>query len=767
MTDPVDINRVPKLNLGLQETDEVFITRQGSGPYRVPASSFPWEQKGDKGDPGGSWAPVLSLVTDGARRVHRIVGWVGGTGVEPTTTGYIGAAGIVSNIAEAVDLRGLQGTAGWAPVLALVADGDRRVHQVIDWTGGAGPKPGGGWYVGATGLVELIQDAVNVRGAAGGVGWSPVLSIVADGERRVQRVTDWTGGAGTKPTALGYIGSAGIVATAAEAVDVRGAPGSASWAPVLSIVSDGERRVQRVVDWTGGAGTKPTLVGYIGPDGIVATPADAVDVRGVQGSGGWYPVLSIVADGERRVQRVTDWAGGAGTKPSQVGYIGSAGIVATAAEAVDVRGSGVVSGERILAALNVSSKQVSDDISHRVSGYANRLGNIGTRIFGGRSGGFTTSPNGTTFHVLMALASKFDAVRVIVANANMGGTLTIDRIALSLPSSMLTDSLINNSGATHAALAFGGSPGVTIPAAPGLNRRAYAVTDWLYNVQAKDRVDGGTLPLLAVRAYVSAASAALTIMGLPAVSLANWRSHPSGRVWVMRKHDGDAVTTPSALTSTVDINQSVIVGVQYLARGKVLTVMAQGDSIMEGQGTYLSEGYILPAALQLQSEIGVPVEVAQCSWAGTSGDTFVPRTEDLFAAGIVPDVLVQAIASPNGYTTAISTAARDAARALLPRLLKLTTDNRVRPVLVTWMPADAKAWGADDIRRRELNDDVLSWAGVSVCDASAALSGVQDANGKTLMLAGTSNEVPPLHPNDYGNSLIAPLCAAAIRKALI
>lgn len=367
MTEPVNINAVPKLNLGLQETDEVFISRGGSGPYRVPASSFPWEQKGDKGDPGGSWAPVLSLVTDGVRRVHRIVGWVGGTGVEPTTTGYIGSAGIVSNVAEAVDVRGLQGNAGWAPVLALVADGDRRVHQVIDWTGGAGAKPGVGWYVGVTGLVELIQDAVNVRGATGGVGWSPVLAITTDGERRVQRVIDWAGGFGTKPTLAGYVGTAGIVATAAEAVDVRGAPGSASWAPVLAIVADGERLVQRVVDWTGGVGAKPTLVGYVGPAGLVETAAAAVNVRGAQGSAGWSPVLAIEVDGERRVHKIVGWTGGAGANPIVAGYIGSGGVVMTVGEAVDVRGSGVVSGENIQTALTASPPPVISAIASILS----------------------------------------------------------------------------------------------------------------------------------------------------------------------------------------------------------------------------------------------------------------------------------------------------------------------------------------------------------------------------------------------------------------
>ncbi len=63
--------------------------------------------------------------------------------------------------------KGDQGDKGWAPVLAVASDGERRVFQVADWSGGEGDKPAIGAYVGASGLVASIGDAVNVRGAAG------------------------------------------------------------------------------------------------------------------------------------------------------------------------------------------------------------------------------------------------------------------------------------------------------------------------------------------------------------------------------------------------------------------------------------------------------------------------------------------------------------------------------------------------------------------------------------------------------------------------
>lgn len=60
----------------------------------------------------------------------------------------------------------------------------------------------------------------------GDKGWSPILAVVADGTRRVFQITDWTGGEGTKPATGSFIGATGIVGTAALAVDVRGATGA-------------------------------------------------------------------------------------------------------------------------------------------------------------------------------------------------------------------------------------------------------------------------------------------------------------------------------------------------------------------------------------------------------------------------------------------------------------------------------------------------------------------------------------------------------------
>ncbi len=78
---------------------------------------------------------------------------------------------------SAVDLKGGtgdDGTNGWTPVEALVADGDRVVKRIVDWVGGTGTQPATGKYVGESGFVDDIGDGVDVRGAPGAGGGDAV-----------------------------------------------------------------------------------------------------------------------------------------------------------------------------------------------------------------------------------------------------------------------------------------------------------------------------------------------------------------------------------------------------------------------------------------------------------------------------------------------------------------------------------------------------------------------------------------------------------------
>lgn len=63
-------------------------------------------------------------------------------------------------------LRISQGFDGWTPKLSVVSDGARRVLKLSGWTGGQGNPPQFDLYVGTIGYVTDIADAVNIAGEA-------------------------------------------------------------------------------------------------------------------------------------------------------------------------------------------------------------------------------------------------------------------------------------------------------------------------------------------------------------------------------------------------------------------------------------------------------------------------------------------------------------------------------------------------------------------------------------------------------------------------
>lgn len=244
---------------------------------------------------------------------------------------------------------GTPGTNGWSAVLALVADGARQVLQVVDWAGGTGPKPATGKYIGASGLVDTAAEAVNVRGAAGADGKEVQLQKSAT---HVQWRLD--GGAWADLIALadlaGTDGREVQLQTTATHIQWRLAGGA--WANLVALDAlkgadglDGK-------GWTGASYDPDTgKITFTSADGLGFTTDDlrapGGGGGGAPGDKGWSPVLSLVADGARQVLQVTDWTGGAGSKPATGKYIGAAGLVDTAAEAVNIRPADGANGQEV------------------------------------------------------------------------------------------------------------------------------------------------------------------------------------------------------------------------------------------------------------------------------------------------------------------------------------------------------------------------------------------------------------------------------------
>lgn len=101
------------------------------------------------------------------------VGTVGVVGPsDPATATDVGTDGDV-----VIDFGLPRGEKGWGPVFLLANDGSRRVLQVEDWVGGEGTKPAIGAYVGSSGLVFEIENAVDIRGEAGPATDTPLAGL--------------------------------------------------------------------------------------------------------------------------------------------------------------------------------------------------------------------------------------------------------------------------------------------------------------------------------------------------------------------------------------------------------------------------------------------------------------------------------------------------------------------------------------------------------------------------------------------------------------
>lgn len=219
------------------------------------------------------WSPVFSVISDGQRRVLQIADWIDGIGNKPTTSGYIGATGIVTDIALAVDIRGpigLTGPAGPSNTLAIgtVVTGISSSATIT----GTSPNQ--------TLNLTLQKGDKGDKGDTGDTGPANTLAIgtVTSGASPSATIT------GTSPNQT------------LNLVLQKGDKGDTGWSPVFAIVNDGTRRVQQVIDWTGGQGTKPATGQYVGATGLVATVASAVDIRGPAGTGNVSSTGTITAD---------------------------------------------------------------------------------------------------------------------------------------------------------------------------------------------------------------------------------------------------------------------------------------------------------------------------------------------------------------------------------------------------------------------------------------------------------------------------------------
>jgi len=381
------------------------------------------------------------------------------------------------------------------------------------------------------------------------------------------------------------------------------------------------------------------------------------------------------------------------------------------------------------------------------------IGNVGTRILEGRMGTFDNSTV-KTFRAIFEVAPGFDAVRPIFANGSTSVTYTVAGCNVR-PLANLTTGFPSLSSITATAVTMPSS-GI-VPVAAIANTRNYLLGAWT-DLSSVARDDGGSGALVCIDAYISTATTISAMGNGSTDTISTWASR-ANRKAVFRYNNGDCVTTPASFTDATNRIQSPIVGVQYAARGRVITVMGVGDSITDGRGTIIGEGWGVPACEAVSATTGPYFEWASCGWSGQYSDNYRNYLPDAISAGIVPDVVIFPSASPNDFSISLSTSEMKAARKGVAHLLRVARDNKIVPIIWTMLPVNpaVKDFGANDANRVAYNTEVKAWSGISVLDFSAALSGVTDGDGQVNILAGMTSD--NIHPNDAGNAILAAIAA--------
>lgn len=392
---------------------------------------------------------------------------------------------------------------------------------------------------------------------------------------------------------------------------------------------------------------------------------------------------------------------------------------------------------------------------------------IGTRFVEGRTAAVTVNASDITVETLIATAAPADAVRFAIQigyDASATSPTFFGQAASVADSNAAT---INASTSTN--MTFADSGATTLAPAPAVSRRKVIWSDWMILPSAA-RTDGFSGGLYVARIYMAAGTTVLA--GNGSQSFTNWASHPSGRYFRCREATGNYATANwSTFPSVTNTSKCLIVGVQYQARGKVQNLAGFGDSISEGQGTYIGAGFGFDTAVALSNNgAGVAYEWSNRGWAGIASPQIRTQVIDDVAQSVVRrgDVVFLPVASPNDISTTISASNITASRANLGVAAFNLENAGAKVIRWTWLPSNTsiKAYGSTDSFRRSYNNEwrALANKGLIVADFDAVIAGVADGSGQIQMKVGKTND--NIHPNDSGNADMSVIAQRAVNASI-
>ena len=570
----------------------------------------------------------------------------------------------------------------------------------------------------------LVYNGSKWANASCGGGGGTAFSALTSGTNTAAAMLVGSG------ASLAATGSGTITATAAPASGVTG---------TLAVTN-------------GGTGEAGTITGIVKANGTSAfTAALAADVSAVYG-GSTGTGLNVL---QTSPTLITPNLG----TPSAINLTNGTALPLSGL-ATQPSGTDVSNCTASMAAPAACSKALSVP-SSSFQGLASVGSNIATRqAFFGQTG--SSAAANYTFASQIAAEAPFEAVKLIFvsysSSYNIGGC-TVSATAV-LGSTGTSDTW---TPATFSTGKVGDLPPTyasttatfTVPAPTGSGDNlipGWAASDWI-SVSSISRTDGGTLPLLAVRCWMTSSTQFDNQAGMAAF---NALSTQNGRVWwtgVISDSTGVYVSAPAshAFAPSAGGQWVAPIAVQFAYTNVTgLSLVTVGDSLIRGQSTSTRSTILTPYAqyaVNALSTTSRPITLSNMGWSGQSHDASYRNT--LWAINnLQPDVILFSVNSVNDGTTDFS--ANGAWNHALATITQAKA-NGIIPIIVTQLPSSG--WNSTtDTYRVAVNNKVraLAGAGVYVLDADSIVT--TGTNPGRLQAGYDSGDGE--HPNAAGDAAI-------------
>lgn len=415
-----------------------------------------------------------------------------------------------------------------------------------------------------------------------------------------------------------------------------------------------------------------------------------------------------------------------------------------------------------------TSREMQDAV--RGSAVSAKGGRRGMRFPFGRYTTLANDASGRTHHIVMDLPDGADELILVACNNQTAQVVELQGMACA----MANLSNINNSdgaAGTWSGLAnwadnTGNSSIGRVPVSASTVRLKYIMSDPI-TITTPARTDGGRGSLVAIRFFMRTNIPNYTVFGNGAGdNLTNWASRTDGRTLIMRSQIGQHLIPTTGFNSTTNESQSPIAGVIFLARGQVVNVVRFGDSIMDGRGTYIGDGYVGPACVQASIDTGVAVCDSNLAWSGSPSSQHFQHAKDFIGTfSNYIDLVVYPDGTPNDADgVPIDATIIANRRRRTSDVIDTATRARIPVLLATWAATNPalRDWNASDSLRRDTVVLSKTQRDVVLVDTDSVWSGAIDADGQQVMAPGVTSD--NIHPNDAGNALASPLATEAIKR---